>query len=455
MTNYLDSKDLPPGLARRMGVMVFRAQPHTDLEAGLGDLATRAARVLESEPDRVLEILEQGMRSHDGVDAMVEGHVIMAGRDERGLWLAIQSLARSGFGPAVAHELSNALGAILGWVQVLRGGGASEDDGRRGLSLIEGSARYARDMLRGDGDDGPVDLKTVVDEVRGLVKPMAESKGVEIRLLAGDPAGNGFSVAGPSTAHFTVLWNLMKNAVEFSLPDTHVTASIALDGEEVVVSIADQGPGIAKEHRHDVFVPFFSRRTGGTGLGLSLTKQNVTRLGGRIEIRESTAPGATFVVRYPLHVGARETLPDAVIPPPKAHSEVRRTTFQAAGMRVLVVEDDESIRGFVSMALELRGASVVCVSDGDQALRESGPFDFALVDLDIPGTRGVALVKGLKGRFSRAPVALMTGSNPTVALQAEVGADGLLRKPFEVDDLLNLLKNLTKVTDGDPLSAQA
>ena len=125
------------------------------------------------------------------------------------------------------------------------------------------------------------------------------------------------------------------------------------------------------------------------------------------------------------------------------------------GTRVLLVEDDRSIAGFVEPELERLGFSVRCAYDGPSGLEEAGRFEPELVVLDImlPGFDGVALLKRLRQRGSRVPVVMLTARDATLdkVHSLDLGADDYVTKPFEIDELAARIRSLLRRAEGDEI----
>jgi signal transduction histidine kinase len=97
-----------------------------------------------------------------------------------------------------------------------------------------------------------------------------------------------------------VLWNLLLNAAQ-AIPETgRIEVSVALDAEALVVSVADEGVGIARDRLDRIFDPFYTTRTGGTGLGLANVERIVRAHGGEVGVNSTQGKGTTFTLRFPL-----------------------------------------------------------------------------------------------------------------------------------------------------------
>jgi signal transduction histidine kinase len=207
----------------------------------------------------------------------------------------------------VAHEIGNPLAAVLGMIELLRDEGLSDEERaeflRRAQNETERINRIIRDLLdfsrRGRDSTAPderTDLAEVLDDVASLVAPQRDLGEVTIeRRIAPDvPA-----VLGARDQLTQVLLNLLLNAADAIAGDGSILVEVTRgEGERVVVSVTDTGPGIAPEVRDHLFEPFVTTKPAGegTGLGLAVTHTIVERLGGSIRAESPPGGGARFVV---------------------------------------------------------------------------------------------------------------------------------------------------------------
>ena len=218
-----------------------------------------------------------------------------------------------------------------------------------------------------------------------------------------------------------------------------------VDGEYIKISVRDDGPGIPRKHLDKIFDPYFSTKTGSTGLGLTTAYSIVKKHGGHIEVESRPGEGTAFSFFLP---AVHEENPE---------DEQEEFVEGKACGRVLVMDDDIIIRTVVEKLLRKAGYNVECVSNGEDALRRysetfgtSTPFDFVLMDLTIPGGMGgkEAVVK-IKEFDENAKVVVFSGysNDPILSNFREYGFDGVLKKPFSTDELLLLIQNIGNETD--------
>ena len=162
-----------------------------------------------------------------------------------------------------------------------------------------------------------------------------------------------------------VFWNLLTNAVEFTEPGGRVAATLRRAGDDIDVSVVDNGVGIASDFLPFVFEPFrqgdvrLSRGHGGLGLGLAISKQIVELHGGTISAAsDGPGLGATLLVRLPARRESGEHLPPTTLPEESAASGVTGEWTSLEGVDILVVDDDEDTLMLFRDSLEREAARV-------------------------------------------------------------------------------------------------
>jgi signal transduction histidine kinase len=347
----------------------------------------------------------------------------------------------------VSHEVANALSAIVGWSQLgqQRGDAGSTEI----FGLIEHSARSARAAARRllDAVRSPahqpsvaVDLNALITDVVRLSQLQARERDLEVTCQV-QP---GLFVLGTSSALFTIVWNLVINAVDAVPQGGHVAVTAAAQDDAVRLVVSDDGPGMDERQRHHVFDPYFTTKASGTGLGLPLVKDAVESIGGRILLETEAGRGASFFVEL-----VRADPDDTQAP--SDTGERRRSGVRgrpsAARLRVLVVEDDLSLRQMMHTTLTLQEAEVDAVASAAEALQQQGPYDVALVDLALTDVRGDHLVAELRRREIIGAAAIVTGASEPPRLHPGGKPDMWLRKPFEPSDLFDAVLVLAAVGD--------
>ena len=231
---------------------------------------------------------------------------------------ALANRAKSEFMATMSHELRTPLNAILGYTSLL----ADEITGpvspaqQEQLLRIRASATHLLGLIdevlsfsrleagREQLSMQEVDVRAVFEEAASLVRPMAAAKKLPLVLELPTDADGALHLETDLLKLRQILVNLLTNAVKFTDHGT-VSLAAAADGDEVVFRVRDSGIGIPDAHLERVFEPFWqveqaaSRRVGGTGLGLSVTRRLARLLGGDVTVESTPGQGSTFTVRLP------------------------------------------------------------------------------------------------------------------------------------------------------------
>jgi signal transduction histidine kinase len=227
------------------------------------------------------------------------------------------SEAKSAFLATMSHELRTPLNAIIGYQSLLKEGieGQLNEGQLSQLNRIRASADHLLGLIdevltfsRVEAGKEVVrreetDLRAIVKAVIGMVTPLAESKGLGLRA-EGDDA-RLFTDPGKVRQ---ILLNLLSNAIKFS-DGGEVVVRSRIEGKSVEVSIIDDGIGIAPENIERIFDPFWqveqrsTRKVGGTGLGLSVSRSLARLIGGEIAVESKFGKGSTFTLTLPVRQG--------------------------------------------------------------------------------------------------------------------------------------------------------
>src|SRR5262245_7206283 len=368
----------------------------------------------------------------------------------------------------VSHELRNPLNSILGYARLLRAETASvgqikhlvgiiERNGRMQLQLIEDLLDTAR-IISGklELEVQPADLIAVITSALDVVRPSAQAKDIRITPNLDPLAGQ---ITGDPDRLQQVVWNLLSNAIKFTPEGGRVELTLKRADPHIAIVVRDNGKGIEPEFLPHIFERFkqadmsSSRRVGGLGLGLALVKHLVESHGGTIEAESAGAgEGATFTIRLPLRAiyaappEERKAL-DAMLP---ARSE------SLAGVRALILDDEEEVRTLLTLTLQNYGAEAQAVASGKEALEmlarqtPEEHIDALICDIGMPDEDGYAVMRKV-----RALPPDKGGAIPSIALTAYGRAEDRIRalaagfqmhvaKPVEPDELAVVILSLLK-----------
>jgi signal transduction histidine kinase/CheY-like chemotaxis protein len=365
----------------------------------------------------------------------------------------------------VSHELRTPLTAILGWARLLTGGLATSKR-EHAYRVIErnalAQAQLVDDLLDTSRitsgqmrlDLQPTDVTRIIDQATESLKPALELK--QIRLRRSGPVGP-INLHADAARLQQIIWNLLFNAVKFTPTGGHVQIRVALREAQVLVSVADDGQGIAPEFLDLVFDRFkqadagITRAQGGLGLGLSITRDLVELHGGRISVQsEGQGRGATFTVELPVLKATPEDLPASA---PETQPARLRVPLELADVAVLVVDDDEDARELIIEALVGCGARARGAASAAEALlavRRDRP-DILLSDIGMPGEDGYALIRHIRtlapGEGGSIPAAAITAfsRNEDRLLALDAGFQLHLAKPIDPGALVAAVLSLREM----------
>ena len=233
------------------------------------------------------------------------------------------SKMKSEFLTNVSHELRTPLNAIIGFAELLSTAKPSADDPRwnRYIDNILTSARQLLDLINDLLDlakieAGKIVLRTerinvpdVCESLVNFMRPLAQKKNIELSLAVQAPV----PLVSTDPARFQqILYNFLSNAIKFTPADGRVTITAStMDADHVKVAVTDTGPGIAPEHHASIFEKFnqldasVTRRHGGTGLGLTISRELANMLHADIELVSDVGKGATFSLIIPIAAHAQ------------------------------------------------------------------------------------------------------------------------------------------------------
>lgn len=335
----------------------------------------------------------------------------------------------------VLHDVSNALTVLLGWLGEARAPGATPETLTYALGIVEQRARIARDLARhaigGPRIDEQREAGAIASEVAAALKVEAQKTGTRIVLRGeAEPA----KVAGALDVS-QVLTNLVLNALAHAPQGSAVDVAVTIEDERCVIIVSDDGPGVAASRRASIFEGD-SLRPGGTGLGLRHSRALARAWGGDVELAapgEYGAKGASFRVTWPRA--------DAIPRPPTSIARVN----ELDGLRVLIVEDDVAVTQLLETALDARGAAVTIAQSAAELTTAlaSGAFDAALIDLSPIAEDPPKAIASLRAACPGVELVLITGSADKLPDSVAESGLKLVRKPFEVKEVLAALAGRT------------
>jgi signal transduction histidine kinase/ActR/RegA family two-component response regulator len=454
--DYILSPVVAPALRTKVRVFVELFQANAALSRANQELESRVlkrTRELQSSNERLEAEIAERLRAETQREETLAREKVLRVEAE-GL-----SRLKDEFLATMSHELRTPLNAIFGWITLLRTRRLDEATQKRALETIERNARAQKRLIEDLLDasrivTGKVSLELVSVDPRRVVEaaldamlPAAQTKGLSL-VPQLDP-DTGY-VHGDFARLQQVVCNLLSNAIKFTPTGGRVEVSLQRSGGTAQISVQDSGQGIKADFLPHVFDRFrqedgsISRRHGGLGLGLAIVRHLVELHAGSVEAHsEGEGAGARFVVHLPVRGLLTQTL--------IADMPVSRTAATTlAGVRILVVDDEEEARELMSRVLQDFGAEVALADNGHAALSllfEERPH-VLLADLGMPGMDGFALieqVRALDPEFGGlTPAIAVTGyTSPQDRLRAlQAGYQNHISKPVDADVLAIVIASL-------------
>ena len=373
---------------------------------------------------------------------------------------------KSEFLANMSHELRTPLNAIIGYSQILRED--AMDDGEASvaadLGKIEGAGKHLLALINDVLDLSkieagrmelylePVGLRSLADEVRLMIEPLAAVNGNALVIECPADAG---SIESDQTKLKQSLLNLLSNACKFTR-DGRVELAIEREPGRVTFRVRDTGIGIAQAHQAGLFEAFHqadsstTREYGGTGLGLAITRSFVRMLGGEVSVQSELGKGSEFTL----------VLPDT---PPRAAGNANEPELDQPPMgpaadealsKVLVIDDELASRRIIGAHLARERYHVIYANSGAEGLevaRREQP-DAITLDIMMPQLDGWAVLRSLK-----ADPALVAIPVVLVSLAADrrlglaLGAAAVLTKPVDRVQLASALRAVNAGLGGGPV----
>jgi CheY-like chemotaxis protein len=369
------------------------------------------------------------------------------------------------------------LASIMGYNELAmeRAENKNDETLARYLSEIFQASQRARDLIaqmlafsRGSGGEPPVpvQLSPLVNDVLTMLRPVIpKTIDLAVNLDTDTP------IVKVNVINFQqVVMNLALNAADAMdgrgqiaismhhnefVSETCTACHERIKGDFVELSITDDGPGIPDNVINHLFEPFFTTKEvgKGTGMGLSVVHGIMHELGGHIVVSNSETGGATFRLLFPTvdldsSIFDEEPAQKAVENDLSVGPRLRSQSDTAANPRVLIVDDEESIAGFLGELLQHAGYRIDVETDSQRALvgftRNPEAFDLVITDYSMPMMTGLEMVEAMHVLRPDLPVLLTTGFSEEIDehnAQA-LGVQAFMRKPVQTAELLDCVASL-------------
>ncbi|HEV2689166.1 MAG TPA: CHASE3 domain-containing protein, partial [Bryobacteraceae bacterium] len=372
----------------------------------------------------------------------------------------------------MSHELRTPLNAIIGYSEMLMEDPESPVAQRDSdLKKIQQAGKHLLSLINDILDLSKIEVgkmslylqsfmvPALVQDVTGTIRPLVGQNRNQLAVDCADDAG---AMHSDISKIRQVLFNLLTNALKFTSDGT-VTLQVRRSQEHeqpwITFTVSDTGVGMTLQQMDRLFEAFTqaenstSSKYGGTGLGLAISRQFCRMLGGDISVSSEPEKGSTFVVRLPANVAMPPGEPE---PPTAPLAPTQPAQSEApVGGRVLVIDDDPSMRDLLARMLSGEGFEVKSADGGEEALRLARQWKPTAITLDVlmPQVDGWAVLRELKADPQLADVPVIVLSivgDQNRALGIALGASELITKPVDRSRLVRLLEHYR--ADADPLT---
>lgn len=379
--------------------------------------------------------------------------------------------AKSQFLANMSHDIRTPINGIMGMLEIIRKTKGNPDREEECLDKIEVSSKLllslvndVLDMAKLDTDavvlsHEPFNLDRICNETVEAVSFQAEEAGLEVTGEHDDYTG--INILGSPLHLKKILINLFSNSVKYNKPNGKIHMSMkTLEQTEDTITcefkIRDTGVGMSQEFvEKKLFQPFVQADTSsrsnytGTGLGMSIVKQLIDKMGGTISVESELGEGSCFTVVIPFEIDHEASL--------KQSEEVENADI--SGLNIMVAEDNELNMEIIEFLLTEQGAQVEKVQNGQEALdkfegSEAGTYDVILMDLMMPVMDGISAAKAIRAskhaEAETIPIIAMTANafyeDERKCLDA--GMNAHLAKPLDMKMVVSTIAECVgKITD--------
>jgi CheY-like chemotaxis protein len=372
------------------------------------------------------------------------------------------SQAKSLFLANMSHEIRTPLGAILGFTDLLNDAELTPAEREKYRSIIDRNGRQLIQLIDDildlskveaghlDIENLEMSLVTLLNDLESILKFRASEKGLTFEVIREDSAPD--TVCTDPTRLRQILMNIVGNAIKFT-ESGGVRVLVSASGENqrnLQFVVEDTGLGISKDNQARLFEWFTqadsstTRKFGGTGLGLALSRRLARALGGDIRLESSGQTGSRFLISI-----INRNLPGecGITEAPKKKNNYEHLKEDLKGVRVLLVEDSADNRMLVESVLSRQGVLVTTAENGREGVDKAltGEFDLVLMDIQMPVLDGIQATAELRKAGYQKPIVALTAH----AMKEErektlgVGCNAHLTKPLVVSKLLNVIVEFT------------
>jgi len=403
--------------------------------------------------------------------------------------------AKSDFLAKMSHELRTPLNAVLGYSEILledaeldgRGEDIADLQKISAAEKISAAGKHLLSMVNDILDISKieagktdlylekVDLDSLVDEIESTSRPLAAKNTNKFIVKRAEELGEAFIDA---TKLRQAVYNLLSNAAKFT-QNGEITFSFARvssdDGDQIEVQVSDTGVGISQTAQDNLFTNFtqanasINAKFGGTGLGLSLSRNLMRLMGGDILVESVEGEGTTFTIHLPVKVNADSQVRDEAQDEDEfeegleeAITDLKKVSSSYAGLsaenpkqkfkgKILIVDDDRSFLELTERMLNKEGYSAICTDSPDSVLQVARTIKpmAIFVDVLMPNTDGWEVISVLKGDPHTAdiPVFMLSILEEREKARKHSASD-FVTKPLDANKLKKIIQTIEAADKG-------
>ena len=395
------------------------------------------------------------------------------------------SAAKTAFLSNMSHDIRTPMNAIIGYTQLARRDGVSDEEVQTYLEKIDNSSQFLLELINDilemsriesgkmEIENARTDLCCVMSHIRNMFTDQMKQKKIDF-TIKGENVTNTLVICDEHRLN-RVLMNLVSNAYKFTPEGGHVSVVLAQTDQTDETAtyefrVKDDGIGMTPEFAEKIFEAFERERNStdsgiqGTGLGMSISKSIVDLMGGTIRINTAPGQGSEFIVTltFPVVEAAdnvcsasafSQSVEGCPISAPDSSDDAVPVNF--TGKKLLLAEDNEVNREIALIVLHEKGFEVDVAENGQIAVDKvmasaAGYYDAVLMDVQMPVMNGYNATKAIRAledpELSQIPVIAMTANafQEDIELEHEAGMTAHITKPIDVDEMIKVLAEYVK-----------
>ncbi len=385
-------------------------------------------------------------------------HELIQARDE-----ALRATqAKSIFLANMSHEIRTPLTSITGFAEFLHDEELSSEEKDKIIETIIGSSKHLHHIVNHILDFSKIEAGKLEVE-KTTVSPYQLIRDIEL-LVRGPVTSHSLSlhvdfefpipkqIQTDPTCLKQVILNLCNNAIKFTQTGSiKIHTHCDTNNQKLSIKVIDSGIGISQKALANIFNSFTqadistTRKFGGTGLGLTISKSLATLLGGDLTVNSKLGEGSCFELTIDTGPLDNNEFFNSTEEANASNSneEKKRGHPQNLTGHVLLAEDNEANQALISYYIKHTGASIECVENGALAVKyaQEKPFDLILMDMQMPEMDGITAVRTLRKNKYNQPIVMLTANSTkeSIALGVDAGANDFLCKPIELEKFYRIL----------------